>query len=205
MDAGEGLEGSPGSPPGGRAPLIGRTERALAGLRAAGTWLTLAAALAVPVLVLPRLGPWAQGLIGSWCLRMFLGVVVFLGLAGLVFGVGTALVRRLHTGRIYGVEAARLVVGLARVWGTPRSREGTVTGPSLAVPFGSVKRIFRRPVAWGAARDLAVGLWYLGEDGRGREIWLLLEADEGERLVARLVAATGLAPVGGETPAGGLP
>lgn len=185
---------SPGVPR--RDPLRGGPERLLEGLRAAGAWLQVAAAFVTPLPILTAAAPWFQAWIPSGGLRLALFPVLYLGLAVAVGALFGALLKRMYLGRDVGLGEDGLTLGSARVWGRASFRlvrEEEV--PGLPVPWEGVREVFRVPMGVVGGEDLvAVGLWFVDGEGRGREAWLPLAPEAAGELLEAVEAATGRAP-----------
>lgn len=177
-----------------RAPLTGRPERALEALRAVGLLARWLLTLGVPFWLLPLLAPGVRSLLPPGAPRWGAALVLTPTAMVSVAWLGKVLLERLHLGR-------RVHLGTEELWVSHRRLPGRAwfqleTGecpgePGWRVPLPSIQRLFRVSLPGGYPPMVSVGVWYLGEDGRAREMWLYLEPGEADPFLESLAAASG--------------
>lgn len=177
-----------------REPLVGLPERALAGLRRLLHLLDWPLALAMPLAVLPRLAAPARLWLPSPAARGALALALVVGTVAATRALVGAVARRLHLGRDVALGEAGLWVSLRRRPGRAPFRllDEPGSGPALVIPYPRVRELFRVSLEGTRPPMVSVGLWFEGDDGRAREMWWHLEADDAGTVLARLETLTGL-------------
>jgi hypothetical protein len=153
----------------------------------------------LPTRFLALLGPQVRPLLPREDVRGVVAVALYLGLAVVFYRIGCGIFRHLYLSRrIYLGEKAAWVSRqrlFGRAWFLI-SREGEEGGregkPGFSVAYKDMRRFFVVSLPTAEPPMVSLGLWYVGEDGRGREMWWFLDPEQAPEVRAFLEEKTGL-------------